>query len=230
MGDGQDWVAAAAGVEDGLDVDLSGDVWTGVEHVAGGAGDDVLIGNQSANILAGGDGNDRLVADGADDLLLGGAGDDTLEVSGDDLSGMGGEVDYGSRHESVDQALGANSIDGIDGLDGGRSGLDGGSGYDTLKVTSGPGDGSIDSDDVGGIKDVEALDIVNTGETTDVHLSLEDIVSMTDDGNELKILKGQDDTVTIDGQEYGADTHEFTIDGTMVKVTIEDQQNTPDIS
>jgi hypothetical protein len=77
---------------------------------------------------------------------------------------------------------------------------------------------------------VEALDIVNTGETTDVHLSLEDIVSMTDDGNELKILKGQDDTVTIDGQEYGADTHEFTIDGTMVKVTIEDQQNTPDIS
>ncbi|MFC6857601.1 FecR domain-containing protein [Marivibrio halodurans] len=231
MGAGHDWVAAAAGVENTLEVDLGGDVWTGADHVAGGAGDDVIIGNDAANILAGGDGNDRLVAKGGDDLLLGGAGDDVMEVSGDDLSAMGGQTDFGARHDSVDQALDANSTDGIEGLDRGRSGLDGGSGRDTLKVTNGPTDGSIDSEDVTGVENIEALDIVNTGGQTNVNLSLEDIISMTDENNELTILKGQDDTVKIDGQEYGASDEFSLMHGDIaVKITIEETEQVPDAS
>ena len=228
MGDGQDWVAAAQGVEQALKVDLSGDVWTGAEHVAGGQGDDVLIGNGAANILAGGDGDDRIVGDGSDDLLLGGAGDDTIEVSGDDLSGMGGSVDYGDRSAALDEALDANSVDGIDGIDGGRSGIDGGSGYDTLKVAGAPSDGSIDSDDVDAVANIEALDISDAEGTVDVNLSLDDIVSMTDDDNELTILKGQDDTVKIGDQEYDAGTHQLSLDGMSITLIVaDDEQTTP---
>lgn len=228
MGDGQDWVAAAQGVAQALKVDLSGDVWTGAEHVAGGQGDDVLIGNGAANILAGGDGDDRIVGDGSDDLLLGGAGDDTIEVSGDDLSGMGGAVGYGDRAAALDEALDANSIDGIDGLDGGRSGIDGGGGYDTLKVAGAPSDGSIDSDDVDAVTNLEALDISDAEGTVDVNLTLDDIVSMTDEDNELTILKGQDDTVKIGDQEYDAGTHQLSLDGMSITLIIaDDDQTTP---
>jgi len=224
MGDGQDWVAAAGGVEQALNVDLSGDVWTGAEHVAGGQGDDVLVGNDAANVLAGGDGDDRIVGEGEDDLLLGGAGDDALKVSGDDLSGMGGAVDYGSRAGGLDQALDANSVDGIDGLDGGRSGIDGGSGYDTLKVVGAPGDGSIDSDDVDAVANIEALDVSEAGGAVDVNLTLDDVVSMTDEDNELTILKGQDDTVKIGDQEYDAGTHQLSLDGMSITLIIADDE------
>ncbi|MEQ8602544.1 MAG: FecR domain-containing protein [Marivibrio sp.] len=230
MGDGQDWVAAAEGVEQALNVNLSGDVWTGAEHVAGGRGDDVLVGDQAANILAGGDGDDRIVGEGEDDLLLGGAGDDTLEVSGDDLSGMGGSVDYGDRADALDQAFDANSADGLDGLDGGRSGIDGGSGYDTLKLAGAPSDGSIDGEDVEAVTNIEALDVSEAEGVVDVNLSLDDVVSMTDEDNELTILKGQDDTVKIGDQEYDAGTHQLSLDGMSITLIIadDDQGTTPD--
>jgi len=230
MGAGQDWVSAEGGVDANLDVNLGGDIWTGTEHAAGGSGDDVLVGNDAANILAGGDGNDHLMADGGDDLLLGGAGDDTLDVSGDDLSDMGGSVDYGDRDASVDDALDANNSDDLTRIDSGVSGIDGGSGDDTVRLTSGPSDGSIDSDDVGGVHNIETLDIGDTGETTDVNLSFDDIVSMTDDDNELTILKGQDDTVKIGDTEYGVGNHDLELNGIQIKLNIDEGETTPDVS
>jgi hypothetical protein len=95
-----------AGRKTAIDVDLgrsenAGDVFTSIEAVEGGAGDDRLIGTAGRNRLTGGpgtdllnglDGNDelngdardRLVGDAGDDdlnggkLLIGGAGDDSL--------------------------------------------------------------------------------------------------------------------------------------------------------
>ena len=49
-----------------------------VENVLGGAGDDVLLGNQKANRLEGGAGNDFLLGGAGLDALFGGAGNDVL--------------------------------------------------------------------------------------------------------------------------------------------------------
>ena len=52
----------------------------------GGAGNDTIIGNSSANTLIGGDGNDYLIGQGGDDTLIDGSGLNTLQGgSGDDL-------------------------------------------------------------------------------------------------------------------------------------------------
>lgn len=56
-----------------------------VEHISGGSGDDVLVGNEADNRLDGNDGNDRLIGSGGDDFLSGWRGNDVLDGgSGDD--------------------------------------------------------------------------------------------------------------------------------------------------
>lgn len=74
-----------------------------VEQATGGAKDDVLIGNGSANKLTGGDGNDVLVGQGgADiidgqngrDILIGGAGGDTLTGGSDNDVLIGGNTSF----------------------------------------------------------------------------------------------------------------------------------------
>ena len=52
------------------------DVW--IENAVGGAGADLLHGNEADNRLDGGAGNDSLLGDDGDDRLLGGEGDDTF--------------------------------------------------------------------------------------------------------------------------------------------------------
>ncbi|VVE67449.1 Bifunctional hemolysin/adenylate cyclase [Pandoraea anapnoica] len=47
-------------------------------NVIGGESDDVLIGNDNANVLVGGQGNDTLNGNGGWDILFGGSGNDTL--------------------------------------------------------------------------------------------------------------------------------------------------------
>ncbi|WP_439423117.1 calcium-binding protein [Saccharothrix sp. HUAS TT10] len=65
-----------------------------VEHLVGGAGDDVLIGSGPANKLVGGPGDDRLSGSAGADRLVGGAGFDLLdggaEVDGCDVGEGGG--------------------------------------------------------------------------------------------------------------------------------------------
>lgn len=67
-----------------------------IENALGGAGNDAITGNSSANVLDGGAGSDKL--DGADgnDLLKGGAGNDLLlGGAGDDQLDGGAGTDYG---------------------------------------------------------------------------------------------------------------------------------------
>lgn len=57
------------------------DTLLGIENATGGAGNDRLVGSDSANILYGGDGNDTVSAGKGNDVIIGGdgAGDDTYD-------------------------------------------------------------------------------------------------------------------------------------------------------
>jgi methionine-rich copper-binding protein CopC len=53
-----------------------------IENATGGAGSDVLIGNDAANRLEGGAGNDELFGRGGDDILWPGSGNDSVDGGG----------------------------------------------------------------------------------------------------------------------------------------------------
>jgi Ca2+-binding RTX toxin-like protein len=76
-------------------------VFTDVENIWGGRGNDVLRGSSASNRLAGGGGDDVLYGRGGRDTLLGGSGDDQLfardgDRIGDTLDGGDG-TDRASR-------------------------------------------------------------------------------------------------------------------------------------
>jgi Ca2+-binding RTX toxin-like protein len=72
-------VGAVAAVGNGSVVGSEGtDILTGIEHVYGGFGADLLVGDGVANFLQGGQGRDTLSAVGGNDTLWGGSGDDSL--------------------------------------------------------------------------------------------------------------------------------------------------------
>ncbi|MDY6982311.1 MAG: hypothetical protein SV422_04420, partial [Pseudomonadota bacterium] len=54
------------------------DIIKGIEHLAGGSGNDTFTGDDEANYLFGGEGNDTLIGGLGDDTLEGGLGNDTL--------------------------------------------------------------------------------------------------------------------------------------------------------
>lgn len=64
-----------------------------IAKVVGGTRNDILVGNEAANVLAGGAGRDILIGGEGVDTLNGGAGDDIL---------IGGSTDYDDEPESLD--------------------------------------------------------------------------------------------------------------------------------
>jgi Ca2+-binding RTX toxin-like protein len=80
-------------------------VGSDVENVAGGSGDDTLIGNASPNELLGRGGNDTLIGGGGEDGLFGEAGNDTLDGGAgvDVLDGGAGSDTIRSRDASADE-------------------------------------------------------------------------------------------------------------------------------
>lgn len=150
-GDGDDWLAGGddtdmldggngtdtvsyAGASRGLTLSLAlataqdtgeagRDILVSIENIAGGDGDDVLLGNSDGNRLQGQPGNDSLAGLDGNDVLFGEAGDDTLSGgTGDDsLSG-------GPGHDSLSGDDGDDSLGG----GGGNDILQGGAGSDFL--------------------------------------------------------------------------------------------------
>ncbi len=227
MGGGTDWAVASAGTENDLNVDLSDDAWAGTENVLGGKGDDTLRGNEDANLIAGGDGNDVLIADGGNDLLVGGAGDDEGHFDISDLKQAGSNTEgqsFGTLDQAISDAYAANDTDGAEALENIRAGFDGGSGTDTLKLSGGSAEGTdLSSDEiVDAVSNIEILDVTGVQGPVDMSLSVDDLIEMTDDNDELKIMKDGDDTVNIGGQEYGVGEHTFNVDGVDFKVVIEE--------
>jgi Ca2+-binding RTX toxin-like protein len=73
------------------------DVQADAEQVAGGRGDDVLVGNQAENRLSGNDGADEVTGGSGYDYIIGGAGDDRL----DGADGEADRFDCGAGTDSV---------------------------------------------------------------------------------------------------------------------------------
>jgi Ca2+-binding RTX toxin-like protein len=110
----------------GVSVDLDGSAgddgepgesdttWSDVEDVAGGAGNDSLVGNGAENFLFGHGGNDSLDGVGASDSLFGGTGDDHLAsrdgfIDDNDCGAGGGDratMDWFDAAIDCEQALG----------------------------------------------------------------------------------------------------------------------------
>ena len=90
-----------------------------VEHVSGGSGDDVLLGNDEVNSLAGFAGDDLIHGRGGDDRIQGSWGNDALGGGeGDDtLIGHGGD-DTLIGHEGDDTLDGGGGVDNLVGHDG----------------------------------------------------------------------------------------------------------------
>ena len=86
-----------------------------VEDVRGGADDDLLVGNASANQLEGGPGADGLIGLGGADGLLGQRGDDALDGGQDPdlLDGAGGADRLRTRDSGPDQALCGAGVDAV---------------------------------------------------------------------------------------------------------------------
>ena len=69
----------------------AGDVYTSIEGVIGGAGNDMISGGLGANMLGGAAGNDFIAGRGGDDTLAGGSGNDLLEGGSGEDQLFGGE-------------------------------------------------------------------------------------------------------------------------------------------
>ncbi|RDI58749.1 Ca2+-binding RTX toxin-like protein [Microvirga subterranea] len=135
-GDGWD-TASYAGSTSGVTVSLAtgnaeGDVFSGVEGLAGTEFDDHLSGDAASNVLVGAGGGDYLDGGDGHDALYGGAGHDTLiGAAGDDaMNGDDGNdfLDGGSGDDTASGGAGSDVITGGSGHDV----LDGGDGNDTL--------------------------------------------------------------------------------------------------
>ncbi|PPR24268.1 MAG: hypothetical protein CFH40_00909, partial [Alphaproteobacteria bacterium MarineAlpha10_Bin3] len=204
QGDRNDWVAAAAGVQEDLVIDLSEGAWTSTEFAAGGLGDDILTGNSARNLLIGGDGNDTFFGSENRDILLGGAGDDTFIIEAAALTDnvLGHDITIGDLSQEVEAAIAANNSDGTEIASRMRSGIDGGSGNDTLRIVADE-DVTIDlgsgdfGEATGAVDNIEAIDLRQGAGDITLRLDLNDVIDLTDDANELRVFRDAGDQVEI---------------------------------
>ena len=143
-------------------------------YLHGGAGDDVLAGNDGHDVLVGDAGRDELNGRGGDDRLDGGAGDDLLMArEGNDrlFGGEGGDRLYaGDGHDRLEGGTGADRLfagDGNDVLYGGSHGdsLYGQAGDDLMFAGHGDDllDGGTGADHIDG---QQGRDLVTYGQRT----------------------------------------------------------------
>lgn len=137
-GDPVQWLGDTAGAAG------EGDRLAGVEYVAGGAGDDLLIGTPNHDRLEGNGGSDLLIGEGGNDHILGGPGNDLLR-GGDGLDRIGGgfgndTYSGGSGNDQMQEMLFIGSpgfepeLDRIPREDGGEDVADGGDGNDVIQL------------------------------------------------------------------------------------------------
>ncbi len=121
--------------------DAAGDIFSGIENLAGSAHNDTLIGAGGANTLTGGDGDDILEGLGGADTLVGGTGSDTasyahattsITVSLDAAIGISPSGDaIGDTFIGIENVVGSNYDDILIG-DAQANVITGGLGNDTI--------------------------------------------------------------------------------------------------
>ena len=139
-----------SGTSNGVTINLIGHVATGagtdtlasIEQALGSPSNDVLVGDNDANVLQGGAGDDRIDGADGDDTIDGGAGDDTVDFG---LAAAGVKVNLGAGTATgagtdtlvdIENATGSDEGDTLNG-GAGANVLDGGDGADTLNGRNG---------------------------------------------------------------------------------------------
>lgn len=164
------------------------------DFIIGGNKKDIIYAGGGDDLIYSGLGNDVLYGEAGDDALYGMEGNDTLYggEGNDALYGMeGNDILYGDEGDDY-----LNGGDGDDYLNGGSGNnmLDGGKGNDSLY-------GGNEAD-LYIFRKGDGQDIIYTGDNgLDViefkDMSLSDIKSLTRNGNDLVILYGDNDKITI---------------------------------
>lgn len=164
------------------------------DFIIGGTDKDIIYAGGGDDLIYSGQGNDILYGEAGDDALYGMEGNDTLYggEGNDALYGMeGNDTLYGDEGDDY-----LNGGDGDDYLNGGSGNnmLEGGKGNDSLYGGS--------EADLYIFRKGDGQDIIYTGDNgLDViefkDMSLSDIKSLTRNGNDLIILYGDNDKITI---------------------------------
>jgi len=175
----------------------------GLDVIAGNNGDDTLLGGADADMISGGDGNDFIDGNDGDDTALGDAGDDSLMGSfGNDM--LVGDI----GNDTIDGGFGDDLLNGNSGDDSllgsfGNDRIAAGSGNDIVR-------GGNDNDTIQG---QSGADLIDGGQGDDSILGQagNDTV-FGDDGNDTimggngnDVVNGEDGDDVIDG-EGAADT------------------------
>ncbi|MGR6468394.1 beta strand repeat-containing protein [Rhizobium sp. PAMB 3182] len=84
----------------------AGDIYSGIEGILGGLGDDTLVGDSGDNLLDGGSGSDHMTGDTGDDTFVISA--DTLAIGIDDII-----TDYHANEDTVDLTSLLNGLAGV---------------------------------------------------------------------------------------------------------------------
>jgi|GEM_PF-2303605 Hemolysin-type calcium-binding repeat (2 copies). len=171
-------VATGGGVSDS-------DRLYGIENLRGGAGNDILTGNDSVNTIYGGAGNDIITGGGGADRLYGDAGSDTFVLSTADLASA---YIYGGSGNAYTNTT---TEDGIDTLEV--------AGWDLSTNYNG-----------GRIHSIEAINVTNgTGGDTITALNYSKISQILDSaatGRKLTLYLDDGDTFTTNGSTAGNGT------------------------
>lgn len=189
------------------------DTLASIENVIGGSGDDVLIGNEAANILFGGAGNDRIVI-GAGDMAEGGEGDDRIEAI---AGGTGGIVVSGDAGDDALHLRGTGlgqitTVSGIETLvaEAGQWSVATSSDFERINVLNGATITSgilIDKDD---IVDVAVGGSIATDKNTvtwagggDATLTNAGLIAAADGERLLQVTAGATGSLVLDNQSGG---------------------------
>ncbi len=188
-----------------------------------GAGDnpdgETLIGGNRPDVITGGDGNDFIDGEENQDTLDGGGGNDTI------YGGEGRDQIFGGTgNDFID---GENGIDTIDAGEGDDSVVfdkddivDGGSGYDTLIVE----DDRIRLDNLENIQNIEEIDL--TEDNTELSdLTVENVLDITDEDNELFIKGDSTDQVSVNSEGVDKEwdkVDDGSVDGTVTYKSVTD--------
>lgn len=169
--------------------------------IAGGGGNDTIIGGLGSDLLSGDSGNDTMHGRDGDDDMMGGAGNDVMNGNGgDDMmnGGLGADTMHGN--DGDDAMEGGNQGDIMFG-DQGDDVMDGGAGDDVMD--GGPGDDLL----IGGagndtLKFWRGDDVLKGGAGNDVFLKAPDTAQYGNQPNwGWTIIQGGkgNDTVRVDG-------------------------------
>jgi large repetitive protein len=162
----------------------------------GTAGDDTLNGTAGSDRLYGYGGNDTLNGGDGNDLLRAGSGDNTLNGDG------GNDVLFGGS--GSDTLNGGSGDDLIVVSHAGFAAVDGGEGFDTLKL-----DGGFDLDFSslsGTVSNIERIDMGSGDAGSTLTLTADAVTSLTDADNQLYISGDSFDTLNISGASASGQT------------------------